>query len=343
MIIELLSKSGPRPGPWRRKILIFATCLRAIACPLILTGQGVAPAPVQINANTNFTLLVSGGGTLAPIRTARSLQPGRKCALLAVPAKGSVFAGWFSNSIMVASTPRYAFTAESNMVLQADFLPSPFTSAAGNYYGLFYVTNNAAPESSGSFDAMVGGGGNHTARLRLGGGSYPLSGTFSLTGAASNSIARPGLARLLVNLQLDMSNGPLTGTVSDGTWTADLAANPAVYSKTNPAPQAGKYTLLIPGGDNGAIAPGGNGFGAVTVSETGAVTFNGMLGDGTPVTAASMVSSDGQWPLYASLLWRERFDSGLALLHQRRRHHRPDRLVQIAGDQDKALFRRLHQ
>ena len=104
-----------------------------------------------------------------------------------------------------------------------------------------------------------------------------------------------------MNLQLDLSNGPLTGTISDGTWTADLLANNAVYTKANPAPQAGKYTLLIPGSENAATQPGGNGFGAVTVSDLGAITFSGTLGDGTRVTASSVVSHDGQWPFYVSL------------------------------------------
>ena len=104
-----------------------------------------------------------------------------------------------------------------------------------------------------------------------------------------------------MQLQLGLTNGPLTGTISDGAWTADLVADAAVYSKANPAPQAGKYTLLIPGSENASAQPGGNGFGAVTVSDSGNVTFSGILGDGTPVTSTSIVSSEGQWPFYVSL------------------------------------------
>ena len=143
--------------------------------------------------------------------------------------------------------------------------------------------------------------GAFSAKLRLGAASHSFSGAFSVTGAASKSIPRTGLSPITVELQLGLTNGPLTGAISDGTWTADLVADVAVYSKANPAPQAGKYTLLIPGSENASVLPGGNGFGAVTVSDSGTVTFSGILGDGTPVTSTSIISSEGQWPFYVSL------------------------------------------
>ena len=264
-------------------------------------SNNVAVTTVQTNASTDFTLLISGNGSLAPSRTAKSLQEGKKYTLTAIAAKGSVFAGWISNGVVVATIPKYSFLVESNVVLQADFVTNPFIPIVGTYHGLFYVPNDAAEESSGSFVATVTSAGAFSAKLRLGAGSYSYSGKFSVTGVASKSIPRPGLTPITVDLQLGLTNGPLTGAISDGTWTADLVADAAVYSKANPAPQAGKYTLLIPGSENASAQPGGNGFGAVTVSESGAVTFSGILGDGTAVTSASIVTSEGQWPFYVSL------------------------------------------
>ncbi|MGD0812366.1 MAG: LamG-like jellyroll fold domain-containing protein [Verrucomicrobiota bacterium] len=270
------------------------------AIPTVTTNS-VGPTTTRTNANTSFSLLISGNGTLAPGRTAKALQAGRKYTLTAVAAKGSVFAGWTSNGILVASSPMYTFMVESNVMLQVNFIPNPFIPVAGNYHGLFYVTNDAAEESSGSFVATVTGAGAYSAKLRLGAGSYSLSGAFSVTGAASKSIARSGSTPITVELQLGLTNGPLTGTISDGAWSADLVADAAVYSRKNPAPQAGKYTLLIPGSENASTQPGGNGYGAVIVSESGNVTFSGTLGDGTPVSSTSIISSEGQWPLYVSL------------------------------------------
>jgi hypothetical protein len=80
-----------------------------------------------------------------------------------------------------------------------------------------------------------------------------------------------------------------------------------VFSKTNPAPQAGLYTLVLPG-TNSPSQPGGNGFGTVTVTTSGAVTFSGTLGDGTKVMQSANESEEGQWPLYIPL------DSGNGML-----------------------------
>jgi hypothetical protein len=304
MHIEPSLKLGSPTGPSGRGILIFVTSLCLALCPLALPAQStnsVAPATVPAIASTNFALLISGSGSLAPSHTVNALQTGKKYTLTAMAAKGSVFAGWVSNGVEVATTPKYTFIVESNVVLQANFIPNPFLPVVGTYHGLFYVTNDAAENSSGSFVATVTKTGAFTAKLRLGTGSYSYAGKFSVTGVASKSIRRPGLTPLTVELQLGLTNGPLTGAISDGTWTADLVADAAVYSKANPAPQAGKYTLLIPGSENASAQPGGNGFGAVTVSASGTVTFSGILGDGTAVTSASIVSSEGQWPFYVSL------------------------------------------
>jgi hypothetical protein len=266
-----------------------------------LSADDATPATAQANASANFTLLISGNGTLAPSHTTGSLQEGKTYTLTAIAAKGSVFAGWASNGIVMATTPHYSFLVESNLVLQANFVTNPFIPVVGTYHGLFYVPNDAGEESSGAITATVTSAGAFSAKLRLDGQSYSFSGELSVTGAAVKTIQRRGLSPLTLQLDLGLTNGPLTGAISDGTWTADLVADAAVYSKTNPAPQAGKYTLLIPGSENASAQPGGNGFGAVTVSDSGNVTFSGILGDGTPVTSTSIVSSEGQWPFYASL------------------------------------------
>jgi hypothetical protein len=277
-------------------------------CPPALAAQSATPvsstnstalATAQTNVCNNFTLLISGNGTVTP--NCETFLEGQKYTLNAIAANGSVFANWVSNGIVVTAIHRYTFVAASNLLLQASFVPNPFQPIGGTYHGLFYVTSNANEQSSGSFVATVGSKGAYTAQLRLGAQNHVFSGEFSINGVASKTIQRPGLSPLAIQLQLDLSNGPLTGTVSDGTWTADLAANRAIYSKTNPAPQAGKYTLLIPGGEKARAQPGGNGFGAVTVDALGHVTFSGMLGDGTPVTSSGVVCSQGEWPFYISL------------------------------------------
>ena len=270
------------------------------AIPIVVTNSVASPISI-IKSSTPFTLVISGNGTLTTNRQIAVAQSNPVYNVTATPAKGSVFADWVSNGVVVATSPKYTISVQSNVVLQANFIANPFPSAAGSYHGLFYVTNDAAPESSGSFAATVTASGAFSAQLHLGNWSGSYAEKFSVSGAAYKSIPRPGLSPITIQLQLDLTNGPLTGTISDGAWTADLLAMPAVYGQTNPAPQAGKYTLLIPGSDNASTQPGGNGFGTLTVNALGHVTFSGMLGDGTPVTSTGVVAGQGQWPFYISL------------------------------------------
>ena len=179
--------------------------------------------------------------------------------------------------------------------------PNPVISLGGTYHGLFYVPNDAAEESSGAIAVTVTHSRAFSAKLGLGASSYPFSGKFNVTGTARTSIPRPGLRSLAVQLELGSVGGSLTGAICDGTWTACLLADADVPANANPAANTGQYTLLIPGSENSSNQPGGNGFGAVTVSDTGNVTFSGILGDGTPVTAACRLSGQGRWPFYVSL------------------------------------------
>ena len=102
-----------------------------------------------------------------------------------------------------------------------------------------------------------------------------------------------------IGLQLDLTGGNLiSGGLTNASWVALLSAYREMFSKTNPAPQAGKYTLILPGTNSEAL-PGGNGYGAVTVSSNGSVALNGTLGDGTVVTPTANENENGLWPVYA--------------------------------------------
>src|SRR5205085_2291700 len=80
----------------------------------------------------------------------------------------------------------------------------------------------------------------------------------------------------------------------------DLAAYRAVFNSTNnPATQfAGKYTLVIPGSEDSSASPGGDGYGAVTVSSNGSVKVSGYLADGKALSQSVPISRNGDWALY---------------------------------------------
>ncbi|MGA2864305.1 MAG: leucine-rich repeat domain-containing protein [Verrucomicrobiota bacterium] len=178
---------------------------------------------------------------------------------------------------------------------------------SGTYNGLFADdTGSLHPQNCGCFTIIstLKGKGAFSGSLRMGGTRYPLSGQFDPAGAASRTIARRNTSALTVNLQLDLANGTdrVTGSVSDGTWTAALAGDRAIYDgRTKLAPEAGSYTMIIAGDYGSTNEPAGDSCGTLKVGKNGAISFTGTLADGTKVTPSASVSKYGQWPLYASL------------------------------------------
>jgi hypothetical protein len=273
-----------------------------------------ATMPVVDNTTINFALLVSStngtpNGTLSPKRSVQSYEAGKTYTVTATANKGWLFATWASNGVQVSTVPKYTFTVANNLTLQADFIPNPIK--ATTYHGLFQVSTNVAQNSSGSFTATVSSTGAFSAKIRLEPQNYSYSGQFSVTNllAPSKTIKiLGGKDSITVQLVLDLtSNIPIYGTISNENWIAQLEADPVTYSTTNHAPQAGKYTLLIPGGTtNSSTQPGGNGFASVTVSDLGSISLSGILGDGTTFTSTSIVStnvsaSQAECPFYVSL------------------------------------------
>src|SRR6266542_1522166 len=248
-----------------------------------------------------ITVQVNGAGTVTPNYNGDLLEIGRSYTITATPGAGYVMSNWTGN--VSAATPKLTFVMQSNMVLQANFVPNPFLSVNGAYNGLFYDTNEVAPRSAGYFTAATTRKGAFSARVQLAGRRYSLSGQFDLAGQAEGTIPRPGTSPLHLELQLDLHGGDrLSGRVSDGSWSADLVADRATFNSIgNPAPQAGKYTLVIPTDDSVTNCPAGDGFGAVTVDGAGQVRLRGALADGVKLTQSTGLSRHGQWPFYASL------------------------------------------
>jgi hypothetical protein len=174
-----------------------------------------------------------------------------------------------------------------------------FTAMKASYAGLFSdATNAATPGNSGYFSASTTERGSFSARILLAGHSYPFTGVLNKSGRAAAKVLRGNSAAALsVNLQ--MSGDQLSGTLSDGHWVANLAANRLSFIRANPTPLAGLYTMAIDVTRTNKSA--GSGFGTVKVDAAGGVLWNGTLADGTKVSQKSALSGQGLWPLYASL------------------------------------------
>ena len=167
-----------------------------------------------------------------------------------------------------------------------------FLLVNGTYNGLFsasnalYSASNRMHESSGFLKLTVSGKGSYSGSLLLAGKSISLkTRQFDANGRDSQTVVLSPANAVVLNLALNLTPGSdtLTGTLSNSAWVADLRADRAVFSKTNAAPYAGKFTLIFPGAeqDNDTTTPLGLGYGAVTVDSLGNVVLGGSLADGT--------------------------------------------------------------
>ena len=176
-----------------------------------------------------------------------------------------------------------------------------FPRAKGTYSGLF-AAGSPALDSAGFCTLTLTSKGTYTGSIQLAGKRYPFKGSFNLTDSDA-TIPRAGNTALSAHFTLDPSGDAdrITGTITDGNWTASLTARRPVFNAHNPAPFAGSYTVVIPGITGSQTAPQGFGFGTLKVDSTGKAKFVGSLADGTAVTQSVPISQDGDWPLFGSL------------------------------------------
>lgn len=243
-----------------------------------------------------------------------SLLVGRPYALTAFVSPGStnfVFTNWMGGTNLatlshVSTSAVYSFQMESNLILEANFIPNPFIPVAGTYNGLFSDTNNGtAHHSAGFVTVKVTGKAAYSSKLVFDGDTISGGGKFNLSGQASRIIKRDKKGKSNVNLFLDLDwssgNQQIRGTVSDGTWTSDILAEKATFNLGNPATDyLGTYTFLVPQ-TNYPVQPGGFGYGTVTNNLLGIVSLKGGLADGAKIIQKVSLSQDGQWPVYVQM------------------------------------------
>jgi len=183
-------------------------------------------------------------------------------------------------------------------------LPPTNLPAVGNYTGLFYGSNAVQIQQSGFISVTVSAQGRYYARLQMASSPYSFTGQFDGAGVASNSLKVYGQSPLQIQWQFMPGDPPtLSGTLGNSSWRGGITAYESVFNaRTNPAPYAGQYTLVLHGsGDGNPLEPQGNGYGTVNIDTGGLLVFHGTLADGTAVNQTTTISADGQWPLYVSL------------------------------------------
>jgi hypothetical protein len=250
-----------------------------------------------------LSLSIVGNGQVVGATHGQGLEIGHDYTVRAVPAADHSFSHWEADGV-VSTDPTLHFLMESNLSISAHFMPNPFLTLRGSYVGLFYDTNGPVHETSGLLTFKLTEHGRFSGKLVLGGVSHACSGQFGMDLRAQQTIVRSAPhSPLAVTLQLTAGSDQVTGSIDIGGQTSLLDGYRAVFhSSANPATAfAGKYTLAFSGSDDAAASPQGHGFGAVTVTSAGAVTFKGAAADGTPVTRKAPLAANGQWAFYAPL------------------------------------------
>jgi hypothetical protein len=186
----------------------------------------------------------------------------------------------------------------------------------GSYFGL--VRGESFSFSNDGYVTMTSTTkGKFTMKLMTGGKTLSAAGGFDASGNATVTISR-GKGVTPLTVVLAHSSAPpvdqIHGRVADGAFAAgkfsghtfetQFTVDRQVWNtKKKPATMNGAYTLLMPASEEADAegAPLGTGYATVLIGKDGTAKLTGSLADGTSVTAASWVSKDGQWPVYASL------------------------------------------
>ena len=132
-----------------------------------------------------LTLLTVGSGRVSPNYSNAVLEVGKSYKLTATAGSGNVFSNWvgsvLGSTVISSEAASLTFTMRSNLVLQANFIPSPFSPAKGTYNGLFSETNRAQ-ESSGMLSLSLTANGAYSGSLERGRDKYPFTGKFDVGG-----------------------------------------------------------------------------------------------------------------------------------------------------------------
>ncbi|MBA4148597.1 MAG: cadherin-like domain-containing protein [Verrucomicrobia bacterium] len=172
-----------------------------------------------------------------------------------------------------------------------------FEEAKGIYMGLFNEADEVRHASSGRFYVSITSLGTFSASAVVGGVTRRFSGKMGDLG----SVTKTNSTGYVLTMTVDNSTATISGTISSSSWTTELFAYKNLYSKTNPSPFTGVYTLSL---ENGALTPGtpeGSAVLFMRVKANGRVGIGGFLAEGITARSVSIISPNGQIPVYSAL------------------------------------------
>ena len=199
-------------------------------------------------------------------------------------------------------------------------IENPFTAMAGGFdlagNALVIIPSSdiSGGQAGGLMSISISTSGGFSGKLILGAKKYSVQGQFDgRSGIAQVTIDRPApLSDLLLDLTLVLkgdSRGAISGTLADGALTATLDGAASAWGPKRPATafsgaKGTAYNIALvpaPAHAGDPALPKGAGFAAAKIKPAGAVQVVGKLADGTPFSAASLLSNEGSVPVSVSL------------------------------------------
>ena len=292
---------APGVGPIKAQVLpgIWAVLENATIGRVAFGNTKIAALNIQVNGGG----IVEFKGPSGPASVSPLLQIGSAYTAIAKTEQGSVFEQWTDGESNILSTsPEYTFTMETNLVLEADFIPNPFASIAGTYIGLFEDYDTNTLQNSGYFRLTVNTRGDLSGYWETGVSRHPFSGLLNAALQYTNSYEILGEGMVTIGLSV-LNNGTISGSLSGPTWNSAISA---VHVASNIISQegAGIYDIDFTSAYGQTGGPSGVGKAVMNFSNPGPTTLAGALPDGPRFIAYSDFSPDdpnANAPFYAPL------------------------------------------
>jgi hypothetical protein len=177
-----------------------------------------------------------------------------------------------------------------------------FARLAGYYSGLVQTSGSSAT-AQGLLNLTLSSQGSFTGKLKLREAAYAIVGNFDAAGTARVTGSSGGQTVQIALTLSDASGGQVTGGVTDtggASYETDTRRDP--YSAASPAPQKGRYTILLPPdpAKKGIANPQGYGYAVLDVKANGTFTLAGYAGNGLGrISESAALWPDRSFPFYA--------------------------------------------
>lgn len=265
------------------------------------------PLPVSVVSGT--VAGTSGGTVTQGFYPSSSRQLAVSYTIKAKPAAGYIFQSWTSatghvydpvdypDDTYYSGAATYTFPMTEGLALQANFIPTPFPSLAGQYAAQVAVNGPNGSETQGFITLTLTGKGAFTAKLTAGGKSSQFKGKFDGLGIYNAVVQEGAGSYAYVYISINDLSDPTQGVIFDVAYFkhGNYAEDASGYLSQVPASNnvSGNYTMLIDPDNSDPSSPQGNGWGTVVIQPNGYVTFNGKLADGTPLAFTTALFNGG--------------------------------------------------